>query len=531
MGIATSTTVAYNGSQTVSAGGSATGTTVNSSGLQLVYSGGSATSTTVNSGGLQHVSSGASVADTTANAGGVITLYPGAALSGTTRLNGATVIAANASGAYNIANMVVTGGGTVNLASGTTAANRLTIGQLSGAADFVINTDLARGQADRITITSAAAAEHTVRVYYDPGYATGNIVSGAAEFATVPGGTTFRPLSTEYGPYRYTPELSASSDGTSWAVTRLVPNGGVSETMHTAAAFSTGSLMLWRGEINDLTRRMGELRNDAGKAGEWFRVYRGALEATGTDGRRTTAQYTAFQGGYDTARRTRGEGTWHTGFSLGYLSGGLTAERGRGDYSSLSAGAYGSWLGDKGHFFDVIVKQARLRNSYSSYLNNGANTEVTGSYKTWGTSLSAEYGHRRQLAGGWYVEPQAEITFGRISGADYTTSDNTAVHNGGIGTTVGRLGVAYGRNTQKSTFYAKVSVAREFSAKSEVTMSQNGLPAVTREQNLRGTWLEYALGLTSNDGKRTSTYLEISKTSGSDVRTPWMVNVGIRVVF
>ena len=62
-------------------------------------------------------------------------------------------------------------------------------------------------------------------------------------------------------------------------------------------------------------------------------------------------------------------------------------------------------------------------------------------------------------------------------------------------------------------------------------MSTGGLAPVTLDQDLKESWLEFALGLTGAVGKNTNGYLEISKTTGDTVKTPWQVNAGLRLSF
>lgn len=523
-------------------GGSALGTIIYSGGTQAVSSG-TAANTIIHSGGTQSVYRGAIVSDSTVNAGGVINLVQsGAALQGDTILNQGTVQIFNpATGSYEISRLVVNGGGTVKLAAGT-VGNHLTLDDLQGAASFIINTDLANNTSDQIEIRSSTnAAGSTIQVAFDPGFASGSSISGTAVFANVDSGdASFQALPTDWGAYRFTPTVSASTDpgGTTWSITGLNTSGGtpgsnpgVSETMLTASDVITNNLTLWRTENNSLMRRMGELRNDPGKAGEWVRFYRGETEADNPGSRHTKATYTAIQGGYDKKHSNYKGGTLYTGYTAGYLDASIGFNRGGGDASSLTVGAYGSWLGDKGHFLDVIAKQGRLKNSYHNYLLNPGNTKVTGSYHNWGTSLSVEYGFRQAQKDGWYLEPQAEISFGRVSAADYTASDSTRVHNSSLNSTVGRLGLAIGKTTPAGSFYAKASIAREFSARSKITMSTGGLTPVTLDQDLKESWLEFALGLTGAVGKNTNGYLEISKTTGDTVKTPWQVNAGLRLSF
>jgi outer membrane autotransporter protein len=138
--------------------------------------------------------------------------------------------------------------------------------------------------------------------------------------------------------------------------------------MLTASDVITNNLALWRSENNDLTQRMGELRNADGQAGEWARVYRGELETANPGDRHTQTQYTAIQGGYDRKHDGKENDVWYTGYTVGYRSADSSLNRGGAEASSLTIGAYGSWLGEKGHFLDIIAKQGRLRNSYYNYL-------------------------------------------------------------------------------------------------------------------------------------------------------------------
>ena len=63
-------------------------------------------------------------------------------------------------------------------------------------------------------------------------------------------------------------------------------------------------------------------------------------------------------------------------------------------------GLYGSWLGSKGHYLDVIARGSKLTNDFKlvDLSGNAAND-------TWAYGISAEYGYRQDLNAGWFVEP------------------------------------------------------------------------------------------------------------------------------
>ncbi len=538
-GIATHTTIDHDGIQDVKPGGLAyfttinacnqnvsgyvSATTVNSGGTQTVYSGGSAALTTVNNGGRQHVASQGAASDTTVTSGGLLELEAAAQLTGSTSITNGTLALSGDSGDYAVASLAADQA-RVQLASGATAGRKLTLGSLNGTASFLINTNLAAGTSDKIIIQSGAS-QNTVKVNYDPGFISGQTVRGTAVFASVPDNrTSFTAQNTEYGAYRYTPVLAVSDNGQTWSITSLAVNGA-SQTTSNAASIAAGSLGVWQREANSLSKRLGDLRSHLESAGEWGRVYRGNQTTSGV-----SQQYTAFQWGWDTRHAADG-GVWFSGWNVGYLNGDLSFERGSGSASSLTVGAYQTWLGDKGHYLDIIAKVGRLRSSYDSYLNNTANTKVNGSYSQWGSSLSAEYGYRKQLNNHWYLEPQAEVAVGRVTNADYTASDTTQIHNDAATTLTGRIGFALGHHANNNSFYVKTSLVREFCASPSVTAASDGLAPVTTEQSLKRSWLEYALGWTATLSKKCSTYLELSKTSGDSKGSSWLANLGIRIKF
>ena len=514
------------------AGGTATSITLNSGGSLTVLAGGSAVSTLVNSGGTQNVSSGGTTIDTTIT-GGTLNIESGAIVDGTTTLSaGLLALTGNTGGTYSI-NGLVASGGSIQLSYGTVIGRTLSIGSLTGSTNFIINTNLASGLSDKITINSVTGSSaNTVQVNYDPVYTTGQSLTGSAVFATVPTGVTFTGKSSEWGAYTYTPTVSSDSTGTTWSITGLSAGGSgsaPSETVRTGANALATNLFGWRNETNNLLKRMGDLRDTQGKGGFWLRTYTG--EQTASDGDRSVRQqYNAAQGGYD-KRIEQKDGVWYLGGTLGYRENRNTFNRGNGASSDISLGVYGSWIGKKGHSLDLIAKVGRFRSNFTSYLNNTSNTAVDGNYDNWGESLSVEYGYRKQLKKNWYIEPQAEISFSRMNGTSYTTSDGTNLNLGDMNSLVGRIGLAVGRKVGPTHYYGKISLSQEFSATSSLSASSGGLSPTTLDQDWRETWLEFALGVTKVLDKNTNGYLELTQTTGSKIRTPWQVNAGVRWSF
>lgn len=188
------------------------------------------------------------------------------------------------------------------------------------------------------------------------------------------------------------------------------------------------AIVAWRQEDSTLSQRLGELRESDGGQGIWVRMSRGEFEYDGE----YKNQYNFFQMGYDWAA-----GSWHYGAAVSHNDGQTTYTHGDGENRSTSLSLYGTWLGDKGHYADIVLKQGRLSNDFDIYTEAG---HTSGDYDAWGTSLSGEYGMKVDLDGGWYVTPQAQFTLMRIGGEDYTTNNGIKVNQDSLESAVGRVG-------------------------------------------------------------------------------------------
>lgn len=284
----------------------------------------------------------------------------------------------------------------------------------------------------------------------------------------------------------------------------------------------------WRAENNDLLRRMGDLRNGNDEAGAWVRMYGGKNEVV--QGQQSDLSYKAVQGGYDYQNNLK-NGRLFTGFTVSHLDGDVSGNHTDGDINSTLFGVYGSYVGDKGHFADLIVKYGRINSDFTTIKG----TDRYGSdYGSNGFSITTEYGYRQNLKNNFYIEPQSELTYSRIGGSDYTMAlndkDGAKVSNDAFNSLIGRVGFTVGRQQEQSNIYAKLSLAREF--KGEVA-TRASYGAVTRSYESGGsdTWLEYGIGFNAKMSKGTNLYGEIEKTTGSVIKTKWRANLGVRYSF
>ena len=291
------------------------------------------------------------------------------------------------------------------------------------------------------------------------------------------------------------------------------------KTMDAMKNLAATAIVAWRQEDSTLSQRLGELRESDGGQGIWVRMSRGEFEYDGE----YKNQYNFLQMGYDWAA-----GNWHYGAAVSHNDGQTTYTHGDGENRSTSLSLYGTWLGDKGHYADIVLKQGRLSNDFDIYTEAG---HTSGDYDAWGTSLSGEYGMKVDLDGGWYVTPQAQLTLMRIGGEDYTTNNGIKVNQDSLESAVGRVGFEVGKRISDSgSIYAKASLLHDFAGSADTYLSYKGLTN-SYHQDIGDTWCEAGIGFNYKTSENSYVYADVVKTFGGDVETPWQWNAGMRWTF
>lgn len=277
------------------------------------------------------------------------------------------------------------------------------------------------------------------------------------------------------------------------------------------------SLMTWRQENNDMNKRLGEIRDSQGEQGIWARMSRGEAKYSATG---VKNQYNYYQLGYD----HKIADDWILGGAFTYTDGENNLVGGSGTNKNTGFAVYGSNLRDDGSFIDLIAKYAHMKNDFDTIGGVGI-----GEYSTNGYALSAEYGKRFQQDGFW-IEPQAELTYGKVSSADFTTSEGAKVHQDSLDSLVGRLGFSLGKDVKAGNVYVRASYLYDFKGDVAMRMS-NGVASDTYDQDLGGSWWEFGVGTNLNFGKDMHFYFDVERTEGGKVDTPWQWNAGVRLSF
>lgn len=293
---------------------------------------------------------------------------------------------------------------------------------------------------------------------------------------------------------------------------------GQSTTVDAISHLQNAAALSWRQEDATLSKRLGDLRQGDGDQGFWVRLNRGEFKYDNAKN-----QNNFFQMGYDKAG-----GDWHYGAAISRNSGKTTYGDATAKNRSLALTLYGTWLGDKGHYADIVLKEGRLSNDYDISAPIGF---THGQYKTWGSSISAEYGREIAMGDKAYFTPQAQLSWLRIAGKDYTTANGIAISQDSQSSTIGRLGFELGsRLGDNGNVYAKASVLHDFGGSADTRLSYNGV-STTYSNDLGDTWYEAGIGFNLKTKDNSYLYADVSKAFGGDYKTPWQWNVGMRWTF
>lgn len=269
-----------------------------------------------------------------------------------------------------------------------------------------------------------------------------------------------------------------------------------------------------RVEMNDLRKRMGDLRTMQGQSGVWARYDGGKLSGQGLD-----HKFNKIQVGADTMPTDNGI---RYGVALSYTLGDVDGSAATADTDTYSLAGYAVWLGEQGQFADVIARVAKVGTdldtaAYSADLDQLA------------LSLSGEFGWRFDLAKSLYIEPSIEATYTYIEDESFTgTSAHFEIDS--TDSFMTRAGAALGWKLpdDRGDIYVRGGVVHEFLGDSELSVN-HGFRTV--ELDGQDTWFEYAIGGTYKVGNNAYVYLDIERSAGGDIDVDWRANIGARYAF
>ena len=336
----------------------------------------------------------------------------------------------------------------------------------------------------------------------------------------------------EVGGFKY----MMKQDGTNWVLYSMDRLPATSPSLTSAASGAINTLsagyLLNYAENESVLKRAGELREGTADRNVWGRVYGGEYSsaATGYVGS-YEMDYQGVQIGADKKIDLKNKGDLYLGIMGGYSKGNLDYRNGSGAIDSKTLGIYGTYVAPSDFYSNLILKYGWTNSDFS--VRDSAGEGVAGKdLKSDGFSSSLEVGkkiHFDQAAkSGWYVEPQAQITYGAQNGGSVTATNGLTVDLDGYHSLQGRLGMRAGYEVKSGknpvNVYGKLSYIHEFDGKMDVAL--NG---INIREDLSDSWWNYGIGVTAKVGDRHNIYLEVEKSSGDRFDQKWGITGGYRV--
>ena len=505
------------GTQAVMSGAAVSGMQV-AAGQQRVENGGTAINTEIGADGSLQISSGSTVKDMTLTSGTLeLENIDGGsfAVSGTLTANNAVI---------NMTDSSVT-------RSGTPAYETLTIDKLSGnGTTFIMDTDLAgETNSDKITITDADTnATHYVQIK-DLSKLNNIEVTGAHQqllITDVSGNLTFEGKEFNAGGLWDVDPTLAKGDSlglsaNDWYLTKLEKT--VNNDTRVLLDAADNSYALWRNTNDSLRSRLGALASGSEQSdGIWARTQAGRFSGDNYEGR-----YNLYQLGFDQSSDAKSV----YGAAVDYGDGNGSYDNGSGKDKLKSFSLYGVWTGGNGAYTNVTARYGMVSTDLESYGDYPDKAE----YKQHAYSVSVEYGKRFDMERGFFIEPNAQFTLGRLGSIDYTTDRGANGYIEGMNSAIGRIGFVMGQKiTGGSDIYLKADLLHEFAGERDLQLTSDAggtSDMLTKHNDYGDTWFELGLGANIKVSKTASIYGEIERGFGGDINKKWSVNGGVRFTF
>ncbi|ENR8025612.1 serine protease autotransporter toxin SigA, partial [Escherichia coli] len=273
----------------------------------------------------------------------------------------------------------------------------------------------------------------------------GNNNSGLnVDLITAPKGSNkeiFKASTQAIGFSNISPVISTKEDQehTTWTLTgyKVAENTASSGA---AKSYMSGNYKAFLTEVNNLNKRMGDLRDTNGEAGAWARIMSGAGSASGG----YSDNYTHVQIGVDKKHELDGLDLF-TGLTMTYTDSHASSNAFSGKTKSVGAGLYASAIFDSGAYIDLISKYVHHDNEYSATFA-GLGTKDYSSHSLY---VGAEAGYRYHVTEDSWIEPQAELVYGAVSGKRFDWQDrgmSVTMKDKDFNPLIGRTGVDVGKS-------------------------------------------------------------------------------------
>lgn len=294
----------------------------------------------------------------------------------------------------------------------------------------------------------------------------------------------------------------------------------------------------WLSDLEDLRQRLGEVRLGADN-GIWTKVSYARYRTSGLgDGKVKSIDYSIHVGADGTLYKNNGH-KFFTGFSFkgGHTDMKAARAAGTGDLNHYTWKLYGTYVHEKGSYADIVASVGTFNNRFRGYHDSWTG-QVHGDVNHWGAGISGEVGHQfrflEESAGSfWFAEPQIQLSYFRVKGKNYETSNAIHVEQKSVNFLTGRVGVsagkqfAYGADKKRYLqLSAKAGLIHEFAGDQKLRLNEKKLSA-DGKKNL----FYYGADMDWQFADNHKLYLKVDRATGSGYRKDIQIQGGYRYSF
>lgn len=306
---------------------------------------------------------------------------------------------------------------------------------------FVLRANLA--QADQLVVNKSLSGKNNL-LLVDFIEKNGNSNGLNIDLVSAPKGTAvdvFKATTRSIGFSDVTPVIEQKND-TDKATWTLIGYKSVAnaDAAKKATLLMSGGYKAFLAEVNNLNKRMGDLRDINGESGAWARI----MSGTGSAGGGFSDNYTHVQVGADNKHELDGLDLF-TGVTMTYTDSHAGSDAFSGETKSVGAGLYASAMFESGAYIDLIGKYVHHDNEYTATFAG----LVTRDYSSHSWYAGAEVGYRYHVTDSAWIEPQAELVYGAVSGKQFSWKDqgmNLTMKDKDFNPLIGRTGVDVGKS-------------------------------------------------------------------------------------
>ena len=333
--------------------------------------------------------------------------------------------------------------------------------------------------------------------------------------------------SVNVGAYKYELKKNNDGDAFSWGLVNTGRVSDQSEVVIDNANINT-SRMIWVEQMNNLHKRLGDLKYAAGQSGLWTRGYGAKLEISDAQHAKIKQRISGFAIGYDVTWSFE-QDVLFSGIRFDVANANQNYEQyGSGSVRSYDIAAYLSYLSEDGYYSDFLISTSK-RKHVLNFINSDGGI-ASSNYQEQALGGSFEIGKEIKIKNGFFIEPQAELSIYSLPNSKYIASNGLVVNLSRAENISSRFGAALGSDYTSQAGDGRVAFKFGMNAN---LLSKRNVVINGHDFKSLDTGTSYYVGVqgTHKLDRYGMIYFDASSEFGSIINRPWSYSIGYRFIW